>query len=655
MRRPAKKSRYKKCKKFIQILFETVKTAKSGSYLRSAWYYINNINRKSSAISVKVSGQPISIILSRLIGIAWFFEKLRINVKFNFVDCSDLFENSTLIFSEKHQNGNQITACNSLSIPSFFINYAKSKVSSEWAYEIISRLKIKKEIQQQVDEFINSNLRGDWVGIHIRGTDVSHFRRKYRRLEIEDYITYIREVLEHRYKIFLCSDQTQFIERIHAAFPGRVFSRDILRSSDKTPLHRASKYAGHQQKRDAFIDFLVLAKASLVYTSGSYFVDTVRFFNPSIRIISLDGRQICYKNIPNYTPPPKLQFLHFLRDRKNILHKPHKFRLNFKTLIWASYVLFRLILFTVRFYKLKIFTLKEKRESQSMSIKVLFDSIKRDFNCFTKFVKCYGLIIGAKSSLISVQLKSRSISTIFFDIIGIAWFCDKMRINIRFNFLNDDKLFENARLMLSEESISNSRKPIKLKSIKLLTNYARFAISSDYGHKIISKLIIEKGLKQQADEWIATNLRGDWLGIHYRGTDVRETLSYRFVDIEDYITYLKEMLNNDCKIFACSDQSQFIDRIHTAFPGRVCSRNITRSDDNNPLHIDHKYSGRQQQQDALIDLLVLSQASLVYTTGSYFADITRFLNPSIKIISVDGRKKCYKNIPNYLANPKVPC
>ena len=47
-----------------------------------------------------------------------------------------------------------------------------------------------------------------------------------------------------------------------------------------------------QQEMDALIDILILAKAELIYTTGSGFVDVVRYFNSQTKIVSLDGRRI---------------------------------------------------------------------------------------------------------------------------------------------------------------------------------------------------------------------------------------------------------------------------------------------------------------------------------------------------------------------------
>ena len=191
-----------------------------------------------------------------------------------------------------------------------------------------------------------------------------------------------------------------------------------------------------------------------------------------------------------------------------------------------------------------------------------------------------------------------------------------------------------------------------IKNTELCENYAKFAISAEYGHEMISKLRIKEALLQQADEWVNSNLQGDWVSVHYRGTDANR----RLIAIETYIAYLKEILDDQCSIFACSDQAQFIEQIKEAFPGRVFSREITRSQDNKSLHRDTIYRGNQQVQDALIDILILSKAKLIYTTGSWFIEIVRFFNPAVKIVSFDLMHlifKYHRKIDNFIPIPKA--
>ena len=297
-------------------------------------------------------------------------------------------------------------------------------------------------------------------------------------------------------------------------------------------------------------------------------------------------------------------------------------------------------------------TQKSIRRIQSR-IKKYFAIIKVHFRHLRKFVVHNKHLIN-KKRFISIKIKRSSLSTMLYLVIGIKWFCEKAQIDVGFYFPKHDDFFENPLLASSEKKCREiSGGPKKFKANKTLIYYAKTTIPSEYGHKIISKLKVKEELQQQANVWIDNSLRGGWLAVHYRGTDAIVRDKYRYTRIENYIAYLKEVLDDHSSIFACSDQSQFIDQIHAAFPGRIFSRDIQRSDDKTPLHRNLKYKGDQQTQDALIDLLVLSRASLVYTTGSYFIDVLRFLNPEIKIISLDGREKFYKNIPNYLPIPNL--
>ena len=253
-------------------------------------------------------------------------------------------------------------------------------------------------------------------------------------------------------------------------------------------------------------------------------------------------------------------------------------------------------------------------------------------------------IEAANSKFLEVPLNSRSLSVCFFMLVGVIWFGERMNINIKFNFIKLGHLFENSIFTHSQKYGYRDIK--QLLYCQLWENYAKIAIPSEYGYKIISKLAIKEEFSSQVDEWIDSNLQGDWVGVHYRGTDSQP------IKMEPYISYLKEVLDDRCNIFACSDRAQFIEQIKKVFPGRVFSREIIRSYDNTSLHRGTEYHGSQQMEDALIDVLILSKAKLIYTTGSWFAEIVRFFNPSVKIISL-VRRKYHEKIDNFIPVPKA--
>ena len=252
-------------------------------------------------VYVKIDCTPMGSYFSRIIATAWLCEKLRLNVKFTFpntyiIGSTNFFENTILSYAKTCYPENferlkkplvNLDYRKNYILPSLWEAFGKRIIPNEYGYKIISTLSIKQEIRQQADQWYRANIKGKCVGVHYRqgdALDCSHI------IKIERYIDYLKQVLDDSCMIYACSDNEQFIETIHKELSGRVASRDITRSKDYQSLHRHEAYAGDQQRKDALIDILTLAKTEIIYTVGSQFVHIIRFFNPSIKIISLDGR-----------------------------------------------------------------------------------------------------------------------------------------------------------------------------------------------------------------------------------------------------------------------------------------------------------------------------------------------------------------------------
>ena len=285
------------------------------------------------------------------------------------------------------------------------------------------------------------------------------------------------------------------------------------------------------------------------------------------------------------------------------------------------------------------------------------------YNSLKKYFLAYIYLIGYLKDSINCKcitariLEYGNVGSILFTLVGIAWICEKLNINLR-PVREKSAYYDifNATLNYSEfcryEEFIKIREPItqikhmrhlKINLRDVLGEFSRDRISSEFGHKIISTLSIKQELQQQADQWCQTNIKRNFIAIHYRGTD---SLFLRKVTIDAYITYLKKVLDKDSYIFTCSEKEQFITQMKTTFPSRVVARNIKRSYTDEAIHLG---CDPQQIRDAFIDLLILSKAELIYTVGSTFTDIVRFLNPAIKIICLQPRAK---RIPNYIAVPE---
>ena len=249
------------------------------------------------------------------------------------------------------------------------------------------------------------------------------------------------------------------------------------------------------------------------------------------------------------------------------------------------------------------------------------------------------------------------LGTLLNGIAFLAWFGENICINMKFERSTNiiSQHLENDVLNFRNESNANFNFSSKFALKYELSEHGMYFISPEYGHKILSTLSIKQELKEIADQWFEKNIKGNWVAVHYRGTDVERQkhggCKDRYtISLESYIAYLKEILDSQCSIFACSDQAQFIAQMYEAFPGKVFARNIQRSYDSQALHRNSDYRGKQQIKDALIDVLILAKAKLIYTTGSGFVDIVQYFNPKVKIVSLDERKNAQGK--NYMPIPR---
>ena len=648
---PSNRNMYKELILSPRLVFKKPKNQYTKRNLLAVPTSIKAACQKSLWVELKGKGPSISVAIFKILGAVYLSEKMNTNIKFDPTDLLEgVFEDSMWICSGKHQRKKFEKFKNT----ELCENYAKFAISAEYGHQIISRLKIKEALLQQADEWVNSNLQGDWVSVHYRGTDATR-----RSIAIEAYIAYLKEVLDDQCSIFACSDQAQFIEQVKEAFPGRVFSIEITRSYDNRPLHKGETYRSNQQIKDALIDILILSKAKLIYTTGSWFIEIVRFFNPAVKIVSFElmrPRFKYFKKIDNFIPIPKAHLLKKKSAYKRNVPKTVFGATMIRTILTPWYCFKSVI---VVCYMLHTVFRGLYNPSRRNIYKELILSprlvLKKSKNQYTKrnLLAVPTSIKAACQKSLWVELKGKgpSISVAIFKILGAVYLSEKMGTNIKFDPTDLlEGVFEDSMWICSGKH--QRKKFEKFKNTELCENYAKFAISAEYGHKIISRLKIKEALLQQADEWVNSNLQGDWVSVHYRGTDATR----RSIAIEAYIAYLKEVLDDQCSIFACSDQSQFIEQIKEAFPGRVFSREITRSYDNRPLHKGKTYRSTQQVHDALIDILISSKAKLIYTTGSWFIEIVRFFNPAIKIISFElmrERFKYHRKIDNFIPIPKA--
>lgn len=166
----------------------------------------------------------------------------------------------------------------------------------ERGFELIQKyIHLKPHIEQEVDAFVQSQFNGYFtIAIHHRGTD------KKVEVPIVPYQTIICHVLwwlangpkDKIARIFIATDDQNFLNYMCQLFPGQVIYNDFVRSQDGNPLHYGNNWYlnNYQKGKEALVDCLLLGKCDvLLFPAASAFSMATLKFNPQQIAIPLSG------------------------------------------------------------------------------------------------------------------------------------------------------------------------------------------------------------------------------------------------------------------------------------------------------------------------------------------------------------------------------
>jgi hypothetical protein len=100
-------------------------------------------------------------------------------------------------------------------------------------------IKPKQYILDKIDEIYEKEFKGHVVlGIMARGSEYNHWHGDiYGVFGSDDYIKKIKEILDNNpeiTKLFIVSDETDYVNAIHKAFPSSYFMPNVFRRTDET-------------------------------------------------------------------------------------------------------------------------------------------------------------------------------------------------------------------------------------------------------------------------------------------------------------------------------------------------------------------------------------------------------------------------------------
>lgn len=119
----------------------------------------------------------------------------------------------------------------------------------------------KEHITALVDHFVQANFNGSFIiGLHIRGTDFDYAKP----ITIDKYNNEIdRLVRKHNsenYKIYVATDQQQYLNQFTERYGKKVIFFEVTRSSSHIAPFRLAGVSGYRKGEDALIDILLLSR-----------------------------------------------------------------------------------------------------------------------------------------------------------------------------------------------------------------------------------------------------------------------------------------------------------------------------------------------------------------------------------------------------------
>ncbi len=167
-----------------------------------------------------------------------------------------------------------------------------STMSRGRAAEIINKyIKVKSHMQNKIDQFIQTNFDHNYtVGIHYRGTDKSS---EAPRVPFDSVRDEIKKHISDKssYKIFVATDENQFINYMRSQFGDRVVYTNAKRSAGNEPIHHNGGNMvdnRYMLGEDAVIDCYLLSKTNIMIRTQSNLSSSAANINPSLLVIDLN-------------------------------------------------------------------------------------------------------------------------------------------------------------------------------------------------------------------------------------------------------------------------------------------------------------------------------------------------------------------------------
>lgn len=547
-------------------------------------------------------------------------------------------------------------------------------------------IEVRKELVAEVETFINQNFKGHQVlGVHIRGTDKERESKRIERIiPPQEYFSHIDAFISQfpDSKIFLATDQVQYVEQMQRKYPGRVLTQSTILSDSKVNSFQKADGNNYQKGKEVLFDCLILSRCHQLLKCTSAVSEYAHYFNADLT--SLDLNEL-YGSSNTYQKIRSLLLVEpyiFIRDLAQIVRGSEKNKLTLFRHALIGYPLFRRLLdpleasqFSGSLFWAPFFFLKKYAGLVLNKESIPFQRVKQLTSHGLKRKGAgYYLFSNAKGKkYLEIRADGNPQATFFTQFLTVLQQLHFAEANHLTPVVNLDHIysyyydanygtnvwenyFEPIKAIASTELDKIDSQTITLirpeEQLTFFPGEANLDFQNKkwwhnrqraHGARLTADYIL---LRPEILEVIDDIYKTHWQGHTVLGIDLNRPEKHgpiekghmqfgRNVQPEEFFPFIDKFLslNPGGKLFITTDQNQFMTTLIKQYGDQVIhTKNIGSGTETSALNSSGK--GYNQGIDALINVLLLSKSDFLIKGCSNAGEVATYFNPKVPVIDL---------------------
>ena len=146
-------------------------------------------------------------------------------------------------------------------------------------------ISVLPSIWDKVENYIAENFESMTIGCHVRGTDFFYSKP----IHVNSYFEELDklESIHGKFKIFLATDQMQYVQIFKHRYADRVIVRNCLRSVNGVAMFQNHQINNYEKGEDVLLDLLLLSRCDHIVKCASAVGELALWFNPDLSFTDL--------------------------------------------------------------------------------------------------------------------------------------------------------------------------------------------------------------------------------------------------------------------------------------------------------------------------------------------------------------------------------